>query len=718
MKFRSIVAMLIVIAMAVSTARADEGMWLLNMIGKNYKQMKAQGFRLKAKDVYNVKNASLKDAVVVFGGYCTGEIVSSQGLIFTNHHCGYTAIQQHSSTDHDYIKDGFWANRLEDEIPTPGLYISILQDIQDVTDAVVNGTTKGMDEDKRAEIIEANITSLEAAYQKKYPEEKFYTVEIKPFFEGNAYYMMAYLKYNDVRMVGTPQDAIGKFGGDTDNWMWPRHTCDFSVFRVYTDKNGNPAEYSADNVPMTPKRYLSINANGYKEGDFAMVMGFPGTTQRYSTSYEIENDILTNGYRAKIRGVRQEVLRADMEASQEIHIKYATKYAHSSNYWKNAIESNKSLKALNIVGVKQNQEDDFAKWYKAVNASAEYEDVLPSIAKACADIRDIDKNNMYVQECMLQGMELIMHAYNIFAFLVQPDGKTKEEFVNEMHTFYKDYSRETDYKSSLAMAKLYMEDIDEEYYPAFLQGTDAKSAVDKLFQSKFTTKEGFDEFVNGNDYESLLSDPAVEAMRGVLTIYFQLREQGNDINNSLSAARRVYCKGINKMNAGQNLYPDANFTERLTFGKVCSYKDPSWDAGNPAPQVDGRSGDTFKFFTTSEGILQKEKPGDYEFDVPAKLHELLVNKDFGPYADKDGTLHTCFLTDNDITGGNSGSPVLDANGNLIGLAFDGNSEAMCGDWIFRDDVQRCINVDIRYVLFIIDKFAGCKRIIDELTFVK
>ncbi len=718
MKFKSFIATLLVIAMSLSAARADEGMWLLNLIGKNYKQMKAQGFRLKAQDVYNVKKASLKDAIVVFGGYCTGEIVSNQGLIFTNHHCGYTAIQQHSSTDHDYIKDGFWAYRLEDEIPTPGLYISILQDIKDVTADVNKGITSNMAEQKRQELIEANINDLEAKFQKLYPEDKFYTIEIKPFFEGNAYYMMAYLKYNDVRMVGTPQDAIGKFGGDTDNWMWPRHTCDFSVFRVYTDKNGNPAEYSSDNVPMTPKRFLKINANGYKEGDFAMVMGFPGTTQRYSTSYEIENDILTNGYRAKIRGIRQDVLHADMEASQEIHIKYASKYAHSSNYWKNAIESNKSLRALNIVGVKQGIEDDFAKWYKAKGRSSEFEDALPSIAKACADSRENDKNYLYLSECMLQGMELIMHAYNIFAYILQPDDKTKEDFVKEMHTFYKDYSKSTDYKASLAMVKLYMEDVDQEYYPEFMKGKEPQEIVDNLFETMFATQEGFDSFIENPSKAALVSDPAVDAMRGVLTIYFQLREQNKANSNTLSAARRVYCKGINEMNAGKNLYPDANFTERLTYGNVCSYEDPAWDSNNPAPAVDGRDGKTFKFFTTSEGVLQKEKPGDYEFDVPAKLHDLLQKKDFGRYADKDGTLHTCFLTNNDITGGNSGSPVLDAYGNLIGLAFDGNSEAMCGDWIFRDDVQRCINVDIRYVLFIIDKFAGCQRIIDELTFAK
>ncbi|MCQ2252389.1 MAG: S46 family peptidase [Bacteroidales bacterium] len=717
MKIKQILSLLLILAFSVSAAKADEGMWLLNMIGKNYKQMKAQGFRLKPEDVYSVNKSSLKDAICVFGGYCTAEIVSSQGLLFTNHHCGYTAIQQHSSLENDYIKDGFWAKTMADEIPTPGLYVNILQNIADVTGDVLDGVNKSMSEEKRQEIIHKNIENITARFRTQYPEDESYVIEIKPFFEGNAYYMMAYLRYNDVRMVGTPPDAIGKFGGDTDNWMWPRHTCDFSVFRIYADINGKPAEYSPSNTPFVPKHHLRINMNGYKEGDFAMVMGFPGITQRYSTSYEIENDMLTNGYRAKIRGIRQDVLHADMEASQEILIKYATKFAHSSNYWKNSIEANKSLKALNIVSVKQEQERNFEAWYSNNPAlKNEYKRALPKIQEVCASSRDNAKNMLYINECLLQGMELIIHAYTIFSFVSNPDGQTKDEFINKCHTFYKDYSKETDRKASLEMAKLYLADIDEMYHPSFLKGVDVDSAINLMFSSPLTTKEGFDEFAQAPDLQTLRNDPMIKAMASVFQVYFAVQPSAKADKEALSAARRSYTKGVNEMNAKKNLYPDANFTERLTYGRVLSYKDPAWNPQNPAPDVDGRSGDTFSFFTTSDGVLQKEKPGDYEFDVPEKLHTLLANKDFGRYADKDGSLHTCFLTDNDITGGNSGSPVLDAYGNLIGLAFDGNSEAMCSDWIFRNDVQRCINVDIRYVLFIIDKYAGCQRIIDELTF--
>ncbi|MBQ4406772.1 MAG: S46 family peptidase [Bacteroidales bacterium] len=699
MKFTKFLSVLVLIAIAASTARADEGMWLLNLIGKNYKQMKAQGFRLKPEDVYSVNKSSLKDAVVVFGGYCTGEIVSDQGLIFTNHHCGYQSIQQHSTVAHDYLKDGFWAMSFDEEISTPDLYVSILQEIADVTDDVLKGVNNHSEEQ-----IDANIEKITAEYKKKYSSE-FHRIEIKPFFEGNSYFLCVYLDYKDVRLVGTPPDAIGKFGGDTDNWMWPRHTCDFSVFRVYVDKDGNPAEYNASNVPMKPKYHLPISLKGYKKGDFAMVMGFPGTTQRYSTSYEIYNDMLSNDDRAKIRGIRQDVLHADMEASDEIRIKYATKYSHSSNYWKNSIEANKSLKALNIVGEKQKQEREFETWYRANSQRQnEYQDALSQIKKACDADRDNAHVLMYVNECFFNGMELLMHGYHIIDYILDPDGKTKEEFIKEGHNFYKDYSYSTDYKSSLAMAKLYMEDIDEKYYPSFLKEMPADSAVAYMFTSQFATQEGFDKFMENPTREALLTDPVISNFLAVLDIYRELLTASRANESMLNNARRIYTKGVNEMNAGANPYPDANFTERLTFGTVQDYKP--------------KDGVLMNYFTTTDGVLEKEIPGDYEFDVPAKLKTLLQNKDFGRYADKDGSLHACFITDNDITGGNSGSPVIDGRGNLIGLAFDGNSEAMCGDWYFNTKLQRCINVDIRYVLFIIEKYGNCYRLINELTFAK
>ena len=587
----------------------------------------------------------------------------------------------------------------DEEISTPDLYVSILQEIADVTDDVLKGVNNHSEEQ-----IDANIEKITNEYKKKY-SSKFHRIEIKPFFEGNSYYLCVYLDYKDVRLVGTPPDAIGKFGGDTDNWMWPRHTCDFSVFRVYVDKDGNPAEYNSSNVPMKPKHHLPISLKGYKKGDFAMVMGFPGSTQRYSTSYEIYNDMLSNDDRAKIRGIRQDVLHADMEASDEIRIKYATKYSHSSNYWTNSIEANKSLKALNIVGEKQQQEREFENWYRANSQlQNEYQDALSQIKRACDADRDNAHVLMYVNECFFNGMELLMHGYHIIDYILDPDGKTKEEFIKEGHNFYKDYSYSTDYKSSLAMAKLYMEDIDEKYYPSFLKEMPADSAVAYMFTSQFATKEGFDKFMENPTREGLLTDPVVSNFLAVLDVYRELMTASRTNDAMLNNARRIYTKGVNEMNSGANPYPDANFTERLTYGTVQDYKP--------------KDGVLMNYFTTTDGVLEKEIPGDYEFDVPAKLKTLLQNKDFGRYADKDGSLHACFITDNDITGGNSGSPVIDGKGNLIGLAFDGNSEAMCGDWYFNTKLQRCINVDIRYVLFIIEKYGNCYRLINELTFAK
>ena len=715
MKYRNILTTLLLLAIVATTARADEGMWLLNLIGKNYQQMKAQGFRLKPEDVYSVNKSSLKDAVVVFGGYCTGEIVSDKGLIFTNHHCGYESIQKHSTVAHDYLKDGFWAKSFDEEISTPDLYVSILQEIADVTDDVLKGVSN-----HNQEQIDANIERITNEYKKKYSSD-FHRIEIKPFFEGNSYFLSVFVDYRDVRLVGTPPDAIGKFGGDTDNWMWPRHTCDFSVFRVYVDKDGNPAEYDASNVPMKPKHHLPISLKGYKKGDFAMVMGFPGTTQRYSTSYEIYNDMLSNDDRAKIRGIRQDVLHADMEASDEIRIKYATKYSHSSNYWKNSIEANKSLKALNIVGAKQKQERKFQKWYRANSQRKnEYQDALSQIQKACDADRDNAHVLMYINECFFNGMELMMHGYHIISFILDPDGQTKEEFIKQGHDFYKDYSRSTDYKSSLAMAKLYMEDIDKEYHPSFLKEMPADSAIAYMFTSQFVTQEGFDAFMENPTREALLTDPVISNFLAVLDVYRDLATASRNNDAMLNDARRVYTKGVNEMNVGANPYPDANFTERLTYGTVQDYVVSNYQGKKNVDGVEKKSSSKtlLKYYTTTKGVLEKEIPGDYEFDVPAKLKTLLLNNDYGRYADKDGTLHACFITNNDITGGNSGSPVIDGDGNLIGLAFDGNSEAMCGDWYFNTKLQRCINVDIRYVLFIIEKYGDCKRLIDELTFAK
>lgn len=729
MKIRSLL-LTVIISLTALTASADEGMWLLNMIGKNYKQMKAQGFRLKPEDVYSIKKSSLKDAVVNFGGYCTGEIVSEQGLLFTNHHCGYESIQQHSSVDQNYLKDGFWAKTLQDEIPTPGLYVQFMQEIRDVTDQVLKGVTPKMTENERQRAIRTNSDALKEAAQKEFTAD-YYDIVIKPFFSGNAYYMVIYINYEDVRFVGAGPESIGKFGHDTDNWMWPRHTGDFSIFRVYMAPDGTPASYSEKNVPLKPKHFLPISIAGYKEGDFAMTIGFPGSTERHSTSYEIVKDMQNqNSITSYVRGIRQDIMKADMEADEAVRIKYATKYSHSSNYWKKFIEANKSLKEQKTVEEKQAQERAFMQWVNANPArKAEYGTVLDSIKYACDNLARFEKIYYYVLECVLNnGMEFFNPAY--FAMQSMAKIADTEEIRAKADEFFKDYNKPTDYKVSKAMIKTFLENVTpaeiEKYFgneisSYFTQYDNPENLIDSVFiNSSLLDKDGFYKFLDDTSALKRLSlqfDPAFEFSRYVLNIYFALNEYTEKYENLLGAARRRYTKGSIAMNPKALTYPDANFTERLSYGTVQTYVSRTFKP--EAGKTDGvirTTGDgvLMNYFCTLKGVMEKEIPGDYEFDVSPLLKELYNKKDYGRYADKDGTMHVCFLTNNDITGGNSGSPVIDGYGRLIGLAFDGNSESMCSDWIFNSDFQRCINVDIRYVLFVIEKYGQAQRLIDEL----
>ncbi|MCQ2976049.1 MAG: S46 family peptidase [Bacteroidales bacterium] len=725
----SIILLAILMITSSLTVRADEGMWLLNMIGKNYKQMKAQGFRLKPEDIYSIKHSSLKDAIVDFGDYCTGEIVSDQGLLFTNHHCGYQSIQQHSSIDHNYLKDGFWAQSFEQEIPTPGLFVCFMEEIRDVTTEILNGVTDNMDENKRQATIQSNIKKETENAQKEFKED-YYRIEIESFFVGNAYYLIIYTKYDDVRLVGTAPESIGKFGHDTDNWMWPRHTGDFSIFRVYMSPDGKPAQFSQKNIPLKPKHFLPISIQGYKEGDFAMIIGFPGSTERHSTSYEIINDIeIGNKIVAEVRGIRQDILKADMEADEDIRIKYSSKFSNSSNYWKKSIEANKSLASLNIIGKKQAEENSFTQW---INQKSErkaiYGNVLSDIENVCKQTAKYDYILSYVNECVINGMEFFMPTYQAMQLLSEDN---KESVLNQAEEHFKDYNKPTDYKASKRMAQLLVEKIDKEEVKKILANS-ADEYIDQLFsnpdaiidtifeKSIFVSKEKSIEFINNPGRGVLTDDPAFEFVRNMLNIYFSIRSINKQNGTTLSAAHRLYTKGVNEMNSKALSYSDANFTERLTYGTVQKYISNSTEINpNGDGVLENNNGTlTMNYFCTLKGVMEKEKPGDFEFDVAPKLKTLYQNKDYGQYADQDGTMHVCFLTNNDITGGNSGSPVIDGKGRLIGLAFDGNSESMCSDWFFNPELQRCINVDIRYVLFVIEKFGECKRIINELSIEK
>ena len=676
------------------TAMADEGMWLLPYLQKmNIKDMKAKGLKLSAEDIYSINKSSLKDAIVIFGGGCTGEIVSEKGLIFTNHHCGYGSIQALSSVEHDYLKYGFWASSHGEELPCPGLSVRFVRSIEDVTAQILGNVPSIAGEAERQKIIDENTEALIKEMSKDFPASK--RAQVVEFFGGNQYFAFVYEVFNDIRLVGTPPSSIGKFGGDTDNWMWPRHTGDFSIFRVYADKDNKPAAYSKENVPYKAPRHLEISLDGVKEGDFSMIMGFPGSTTRYMTSYEIDQMLeVDNPQRIFIRGERQEILWEAMEASDEIRIKYASKYAGSSNYWKNSIGMSRGIKKLGVKAQKQAQEAAFQKWADENTLPEEgFIDALPKMKEAIAKITPVEGTMQYLQEAMLRGIELISVART-----------TPARYAG----FYKDYDAALDRKVAKRMMQIVRENMSKENLPSiYAEVIDAKfggnsdAYVDWLYDnSVFTSLEKAQAATD----EQKEADPAVALGNSVIEVYRAAYVEYAKYAPAVNEAHRLYVAGLMRMQPDKAWYSDANFTIRLTYGQVLPY--------NPADAI------TYNYFTTLEGVIAKEDTSNpLEFTVEPKLKELYAKKDYGRYADKDGKLHVGFLANLDITGGNSGSPMLDGKGRLIGLAFDGNWEAMSGDVAFEPELQRCIGVDVRYVLWVVDKFAGCQHIMSELDIV-
>ena len=633
-------------ALCVSaSAMADEGMWMLPYLQKmNIKAMKERGCKLSAEDIYSIDKSSLKDAVVIFGGGCTGEIVSPEGLLFTNHHCGFGSIQALSSVEHDYLKNGFWAMSQAEELPAPGLSVRFIRKIMDVTPEIVGNVPSTAGQDEYKKITSENIEALTAKLSEENPGMQ---VEIEPFFEGNQFFAFVVEQFRDVRLVGTPPQSIGKFGGDTDNWMWPRHTGDFSIFRVYAGPDNKPADYSPENRPYKAEKYLKVSLDGVEENDFAMIMGFPGSTQRYATSYEIDNMLrVSNPQRIFIRGERQAILWEDMLASDKVRIQYASKYAGSSNYWKNSIG-------------------------------------------------------------MSRGIELLAPAVT---FSRMTEVKNSENARKAMADWYKDYNAPTDRKVAKRMLRIARENM--KTLPSFYEeivdkdfGGDTDAYVDYLYDnSLFVSEESVMALIDDFSAEKVAADPAVALGKSVLELYSKLGAERTVSAKQLAEGRRKYVAGLMLQNPAKAWASDANFTIRLTYGRVLPY--------NPADGI------RYNHYTTLKGVMEKEDPKNpAEFTVPAKLKELYAARDFGRYANKQGELSVGFLADCDITGGNSGSPVLNARGELIGLAFDGNWEAMSGDVAFEPELQRTIAVDVRYVLFIIDKFAGARWLLDEMTLV-
>ena len=712
----------VLFSLATLSIHADEGMWMLtDLKAQNAVAMRELGLEIPIEEVYNANGLSLKDAVVHFGGGCTGEVISSEGLVLTNHHCGYGAIQQHSNVEHDYLTDGFWAMNRDAELPTPGLTVTFIDRILDVTDYVNEQLKKDPDPDGVNYLSPSYLGNVAERFAKAEnieitPATK---LELKAFYGGNKYYLIYLKTYSDVRMVAAPPSSIGKFGGETDNWMWPRHTCDFSVFRIYADANGEPAEYNENNVPLKAKKHLAISLKGIKEGDYAMIMGFPGSTSRYLTQSEVKQRMTaSNEPRIRIRGTRQDVLKKEMAASDKVRIQYASKYAGSSNYWKNSIGMNKAIADNKVLETKAAQEARFAKFAKD-NNRADYAKVVGEIDAIIEKSNPVLYQFTCFNEILRSGIEFGTPYIVMDSLKVAVKNKDKagiKKYTDMMKSVYesvhnKDYDHEVDRKVAKALLPLYAEMVEADALPSFYQTiqNDFKgnydAYIDNLYDNSiFSNEKNFNKFISKPNVKALEKDPMYAFVKSKYALGDKLVKELSTALNGLELLHKTYVRGLCEMYSPEPKAPDANFTIRLTYGNVKSY--------NP------KDGIHYKYYTTLKGVMEKEDPTNPEFVVPAKLKELYTAKDFGRYALPNGEMPACFLTTNDITGGNSGSPVINGSGELIGTAFDGNWESLSGDINFDNNLQRCIAVDIRYVLFIIDKLGGCGHLIDEMTIVE
>ena len=704
--------------------KADEGMWLPMLLGEaTYKNMVECGIRLTPEQIYNANNSSLKDAIVALGGgFCTGEIISDQGLLMTNHHCGFGTIQANSTTEHDYLTDGFWAMTKEQEIPAD-FGVWFLNNISDVTEKVLKGLKDNMSEQQRDSLIRSNSNALKKSAKEGRNKEDF-AVQVKSFYYGNLYYMFTYDIYNDVRLVGAPPSSIGKFGGDTDNWMWPRHTGDFTMFRVYADKENNPSSYNENNQPLKPKHSLPVSIAGVKDGDYAMIMGYPGSTNRFLTSWGVKEAVeIEQPARVKIRRIKLDIMDEQMSKSQKVRIQYASKYARVSNYWKYFIGQSEQLVNNKVADKKQNIESSFTAWYQKNKLEKEYGQALNLIQNATESSSKYIIPKVYFQEAVV-GSELILFMLRnlgprtpLYNALKTGEGvsKAKEALLQKAESYFKDYNATIDENTLASILSLYANDVNKEFQPELLislnekyKGNFKKFASNYFSKTPFKSYKLFKEWINNDklSMKAIEKDVVFQLMNQFLAVYrTKVMLPKSSFDSDYNKGMRLFVDALQKM--GMNKASDANSTMRFTYGNVLPY--------DPADAVH------YDFFTTLEGVMQKEVVTDdknHEFYVPQKLKDLYEAKDYGPYARKeDGKLPVGFLSNNDITGGNSGSPVINAYGELIGTAFDGNWEAMSGDIYFEPNIQRTISVDIRYALFIIDKYAGAKHLIDEMNVV-
>ena len=713
--------------MAVATAifslsaSADEGMWVLPLLQQqNLPEMRALGLKLQDYEIYSPENASLKDAVVIFGGGCTGEVVSPDGLVLTNHHCGYGAIQSHSTLEHDYLTEGFWATSRSEELPNPGLSVTFIDRIEDVTDYVKEALKKDNDPEGMNYLSPKYLNGLAKARvgEKFLADNPGTEVEIKPFYGGNQYYMFTKKIYRDVRLVGAPPSSIGKFGSDTDNWMWPRHKGDFSVFRVYADANGNPAEYSERNVPLRPKRWFKISVRGVNEGDYAMMMGFPGRTNHYYTSWEVaERRDIDNTVRINIRELRQKVMLEEMLKDPQVRIQYASKYAGSENAYKNAIGSNWAINKRDFEQVKRAEQEALLAWADEQGKS-EYREALNQIRDIVADRHDLRFRQWMLNEALRIGIEFVSVPTEINPLVEALKGKTadRQKELDQMTAafrrfFDKDYVPEVDKKIAKVMLTEYRRLIPHTSQPAYFAIIDKKYKgdierfLDDIFaKSIFASRENYNKFLKRPTAKALLNDPMVLFAQSVENERENLSNSLKSYDAAYNRAHRTYVKGLLEMEKDKKHWPDANFTLRLTYGQVKGY--------HPRDCV------YYTHQTTLDGVMEKEDSTNWEFVVPQKLKDLYRAKDFGRYATKDGRMPVAFCATTHTTGGNSGSPVMNANGELIGINFDRNWEGVGGDIEYLPDYQRSIIVDIRYVLFLIEKYGGAEGLLQEMEIIE